>query len=145
MPTRSSSSTVRAQATCLADVLVGGDRLGDLRSDAVHRVEARERVLEDHRDLLAADLAEVIGRRARAALRPLNSTSPEITVRSRLSSPMIARFETLFPEPDSPTTPSVSPRESEKDTSVTAWTTPSGVGKRTVSPRTSSSCVVTHA
>ncbi len=48
--------------------------------------------------------------------RPLNSTSPEITVRSRLSSPMIARFETLFPEPDSPTTPSVSPRrERERD------------------------------
>ena len=42
---------------------------------------------------------------------------------------MIARFETLFPEPDSPTTPSVSPRESVNVTSLTACTTPSEVGK----------------
>ena len=67
----------------------------------------------------------------------MNSTSPEITVRARLSRPMIARFETLFPEPDSPTMPSVSPRESANDTSETACTMPSDVGKRTVSPRTS--------
>ena len=51
---------------------------------------------------------------------------------------MIARFETLLPEPDSPTTPSVSPRRSENETSETACTTPSGVGKRTVRSRTSS-------
>ena len=52
---------------------------------------------------------------------------------------MIARLETLLPEPDSPTTPSVSPRDRVKLTSETAWTTPSAVGKRTVRPRTSSS------
>ena len=69
----------------------------------------------------------------------MNSTSPVIAVRCRFSRPMIARFETLLPEPDSPTTPSVSPRRSENVTSETAWTTPSDVGKRTVSPRTSSS------
>src|SRR4051794_234354 len=69
--------------------------------------------------------------------RPLNSTSPEITVRARLSRPMIARFETLLPEPDSPTMPRVSPRDSVNDTSETAWTMPSEVGKRTVRPRTS--------
>src|SRR4029078_10578781 len=33
------------------------DRLPELRPDREHRVEARHRVLEDHRDLLAADAA----------------------------------------------------------------------------------------
>ena len=52
--------------------------------------------------------------------------------RFRFSRPMIARFETLLPEPDSPTIPSVSPRWSVNETSLTACTTPSIVGKRTV-------------
>ena len=55
---------------------------------------------------------------------------------------MIARFETLLPEPDSPTMPSVSPRRSVNETSLTAWTTPSRVGKRTVRLRTSSRAAV---
>ena len=46
----------------LADVLVRSHRLGDLRADAVHRVQARERVLEDHRDVLAADVPQLVGR-----------------------------------------------------------------------------------
>ena len=75
----------------------------------------------------------------------MKSTWPLIAVRCWLSRPMIARFETLLPEPDSPTTPSVSPRDRVKLTSETAWTTPSAVGKRTVSPRTSRSCFVGHA
>src|SRR3712207_8532357 len=40
----------------VGDVLVGLDLLGDLRPDAVHRVQRGHRVLEDHRVLLAADL-----------------------------------------------------------------------------------------
>jgi hypothetical protein len=36
---------------------------------------------------------------------------------------------TDFPEPDSPTIPSVAPRSSEKLTPSTAWTTPSRVKK----------------
>ena len=52
---------------------------------------------------------------------------------------MIARLVTLFPEPDSPTTPSVSPRRSVNERSETAWTTPSRVRKRTVRFRTSRS------
>ena len=34
---------------------MSGHRLGDLVADAVHRMEAGERILEDHRDVLAAD------------------------------------------------------------------------------------------
>ena len=42
-------------------VRVRAHRLGDLVADAVHRVQARERVLEDHRDVAAADLAQLVG------------------------------------------------------------------------------------
>ena len=47
---------------------------------------------------------------------------------------MIARLETLLPEPDSPTTPSVSPRRSENDNSDTAWTIPSRLDLPKASP-----------
>jgi hypothetical protein len=40
------------------------DLLGDLAPDAVHRVQRGHRVLEDHRDLLAADLAQIVLARA---------------------------------------------------------------------------------
>ena len=44
-------------------------------------------------------------------------------------SPMIVRQVTLFPEPDSPTMPSVSPRSRVNETPSTALTTPSSVWK----------------
>jgi hypothetical protein len=43
----------------LGDVVVYEHRLGDLLAYRVHRVERRQRVLEDHRDLLAAHLAHL--------------------------------------------------------------------------------------
>src|SRR6185312_11611578 len=46
----------------LARVAVRRERLGDLGTDAIHRVETGEGILKDHRDLLAAHLAEVIRR-----------------------------------------------------------------------------------
>ena len=52
---------------------------------------------------------------------------------------MIARLVTLFPDPDSPTTPSVSPRRSVNERFETAWTTPSRVLNLTDRSRTSSS------
>ena len=39
---------------------VGADRLGDLSADPVDRVERGHRVLEDHADLLAADLTQLL-------------------------------------------------------------------------------------
>jgi hypothetical protein len=41
-------------------LLVRQDHLGDLGAHLVERVQARERVLEDHRDLLAADLPDLV-------------------------------------------------------------------------------------
>ncbi len=49
---------------------------------------------------------------------------------------MIARFVTLLPQPDSPTSPSVSPRATSKSIPLTAKTAPSWVRKRTTSLRT---------
>ena len=40
---------------------------------------------------------------------------------------MIARFVTLLPQPDSPTSPSRSPSSSSKLIPLTAWTVPSWV------------------
>src|SRR5215475_14456595 len=52
---------------------------------------------------------------------------------------MIESAVTLLPQPDSPTTPSVSPLSMWKSTPSTARTTPSSVKKWVLSPRTSSS------
>ena len=57
MPTWPSSSTARSIAwLLLIDLVVRPDHLGDLPADLVQRVQAGERVLEDHGDFLAADL-----------------------------------------------------------------------------------------
>jgi hypothetical protein len=58
---------------------------------------------------------------------------------------MIARLVTLLPDPDSPTTPRVSPRRRVNERFETAWTTPSRVLKRTVRLRTSRSIDVLDA
>ena len=68
----------------------------------------RHRVLEDHRDVPAADVAHlVLGQREQVvaveADRPATST-PRVGSR-----PMIASEVTLLPQPDSPTRPTVSP------------------------------------
>jgi len=36
------------------------ERLGDLTADREHRIQARHRVLEDHRDVVAADPADLV-------------------------------------------------------------------------------------
>ena len=60
MPTASSSSIERVARLVPRDVPVGAHRLHQLRLDPVHRVQAGERVLEDHRDVLAADAAQIL-------------------------------------------------------------------------------------
>ncbi len=60
MPTSASSWIARSSRLALRHRVVDGDRLDDLVADAVHRVEAGKRILEDHRDLLATDLPELV-------------------------------------------------------------------------------------
>ncbi len=67
---------------------------------------------------------------------PSNSACP--VIRAPRVRPMIVWVETLLPEPDSPTMPSVCPASTEKDTPRTACTTPSGVRNDTYRSCTSS-------
>ena len=78
--------------------------------DRQHRVQARHRVLEDHRDLAcrACRAAAPIGEVEQvAALEDRRCPSGPGPPRGRM--PRIASAVTLLPQPDSPTIPSVSP------------------------------------
>ena len=52
----------------LGDVEMRAHGLSDLAADAIHRVQARERILEDHRDVLAAHVAQLVRRRLEQVL-----------------------------------------------------------------------------
>ena len=62
MPTSASRSMARLRAAGLRQVEVGPDGLDHLVADPVQRIEAGERVLEDHADALAADPAHFLRR-----------------------------------------------------------------------------------
>ena len=106
-------ASARLRASLPADWLVQRDHLADLVADRVERVEAGHRLLEDHGDLPAADLAEILrarrlrGRTTRSS-RSRNRMLPPAIAPGLDSSPMIDRLVTDLPEPDSPTTASVS-------------------------------------
>ena len=75
----------------------------------VEGVQRRQRVLEDHRDLVAAHARAARRRRRRAGPRPRTATAPEIARCAARVRPITVRLVTLLPEPDSPTIPSVLP------------------------------------
>ena len=56
IPTCRRSSTARRSRRVLVERLVRLDRLDDLLADPVHRIERGHRVLEDHPDLVAAEV-----------------------------------------------------------------------------------------
>ena len=60
---------------------------------------------------------------------PRKNTSPLMRASFLVTSPITVRKLTLLPEPDSPTTPRVSPGETVNETPSTALTRPSSVGK----------------
>src|SRR5437870_11509897 len=62
--------------------------------------------------------------------RPSNSIDPDTILPGGSGiNRMIERLATVFPDPDSPTIPKVSPRRRAKLTPSTAFTTPSSVPK----------------
>ena len=67
----------------VVDVLVRLDHLGDLVADLVHRVQRGQRVLEDHRELLAPDAALDSSCRAPSSSWPRNFAEPVIVARLR--------------------------------------------------------------
>ncbi len=70
--------------------------------------------------------------------RPSKRTEPAVTLPGGAMRRITDRLVTLFPQPDSPTRPRISPRSTWKSTPVTARTTPSGVRKLVSRPSTSS-------
>ena len=125
MPTSASRSTARAARRGLRRPRVRRDHLGDLVADAEHRVERRQRVLEDHREVARRACAAAAPRAGRAASGPRSRTVPERVVAPG-TSPMTVIAETDLPDPDSPTIASVSPASTCQLTPSTALTTPAG-------------------
>ncbi len=83
------------------------------------RVERRVRVLEDDLDLRPHRRAAP-SRTWRSTSTPSKCTDPDVgSISRRMQRPVVD-----FPQPDSPTSPSVSPRSTEKLTPETAWTSP---------------------
>ena len=107
------------------------DRLGDLLADRVHRVERGHRLLEDHRDLAAAQLRRISRSSRSSRSRPSNMHLAAGDRAGRVGSrPMIDSAVTVLPQPDSPTMPSVSPRrDARSSTPSTARNTPRSVWK----------------
>jgi len=101
--------------------------LGDLAADRQNGIERGHRLLENHRDLVAAHLAHLrLGQAEQVAPLerdpPRHGTSGGDAIRRRMESEV-----TLLPQPDSPTSASVSPGWTSKDTPSTARTIPSRV------------------
>ena len=90
--------------------LVQRDRLADLPADGHQRVQRGHRLLEDHRDVVAADRPPSRVSLSSSRLVPSKRIAPPTirpggsATRRRMDSAV-----TLLPQPDSPTTPSVSP------------------------------------
>ncbi len=62
MPTSARRSSARCLACRRRHVEVRGDRLDDLPSDRIQRVERSQRILEDRADLAAANATHRLGR-----------------------------------------------------------------------------------
>ena len=90
--------------------LVQPDRLADLVADREDRVQRGHRLLKDHRDLVAAD-ARISRSESASRSRPWKRIAPP-TIRpgGDGTSRRIDSAVTLLPQPDSPTSPSGSPR-----------------------------------
>ena len=110
---RGSATDLRSPTPCTLH------RLADHAPDAVPRVQRRERVLEDH--------LHAPPQRAQLALAEVRDVPAVEADRARRSARRAAGSRGRrvdLPQPDSPTSPSVSPRPIESDTPSTAFTSP---------------------
>ena len=104
--------------------LVDPERLGELGTDGVERVERGERVLEHDRQLGARQLAPLLavgGEQVDAGQLAPSRRRPRRPVRA---GPTSAVAVIDLPHPDSPSSARVSPRRAWNDTSLTARTVP---------------------
>ena len=85
------------------------DRLDDLVADGEARIERGHRLLEDHGEPVAAQVAQRVASGRRADRSRRSGSRRETSADCFGSSPMMASEVTLLPQPDSPTSPSVAP------------------------------------
>ena len=126
-PTSSSSSTARRRAAPRRQSAVRLEALRDLPTDREQRVEARHRVLEDHARCAGRGAAAAPAARRPAASTPSSITRPPDDVAGGRQQAHDREDVTLLPQPDSPTSPSVSPGSISNETPRTAGTEPSRV------------------
>ena len=127
--------------------LVRGDGFGNLASTENTGLKAHHRLLEDHCDFVATDVAHLPPPRPPRKIGEVSVTPAELDGagvdhrrwRSRLGR-MMARLVTDLPEADSPTTATVWPRSTVSEMPSTAVSVTSSVLKRTLRRSTSSSC-----
>src|SRR5437016_3543220 len=103
------------------------ERLGDLPADGEDRIQARHRVLEDHRDVVAADAPDLVVVHLQDVLTVEDDRALDDAAGGLRNETHQRERGDRFPHPDSPTSPRVSPASSSNDTPSTARTTPSRV------------------
>ena len=113
----------------LRDLLVRADGLRNLRSDPEERVQARHRLLEDHGHARTVQAASLPGGQRPEILPPEADAATRNPAGGRR--PITLRHVTVLPEPDSPTTASVSPASTYRSTPRTTSSGPSGVSNAT--------------
>ena len=123
MPTMPSRSTALRCAAAFVRVLVRADHLDDLHADLLHRVQRRQRVLEDHRDPLAAHRSHQLVRRADELDAGHGARAGDLR-RRRQQAEQAEERDRLARSPDSPTTPTISRAPTSRSTPRTACTSP---------------------
>ena len=106
-------------------------RFGDLQPDGQDRVERGHRLLEDHRDVAAAEIAHMLVVEIEEDAAVEDDAALRERARCGGSSRMIESADTDLPEPDSPTMARISPRPTSKLMPSTARTMPREVAKWT--------------
>ena len=102
------------------------DLLDDLLADLVDGIQRAHRVLEDHRDPGASDLAQLVLGRGDEVV-PSNVAPPSNFAFGPRVSPISVIAVTVLPDPDSPTIATTSPGSTVNETPSTARTIPSSV------------------
>ena len=106
MPTCAAARSRAARASAPAQRRDAPERLGDLLADRHHRVQRRQRVLEDHRDARRRAPRAAAPRRGREVLAPKRIAPPSASPPGRRGRPQQReRRHRSCREPDSPTTP----------------------------------------
>ena len=131
MPTSRSSSTIRAARCRRSRSRWVLQRLADLEADGETGIERGHRLLEDHRDVLARDLAPVLRATSSCRSWPSKAMTSASILAVNGSSPITASIATDLPEPDSPTIASTSSRSTATSTPSTALKAPWRVAKET--------------